>query len=158
MVKVLVVAVLTIATIGLSACAAAAPAETPAQSPAPTPSTSPAVSGDAILIETRITDARAHTGEVLVGSVIGEAEFCTGGVSSGSSQGPTITTIFTCPEGTLTVHYAPTQFSLVQGAPWEIVSGTGGFEGLIGGGSMVAAFDSDNPDSGREIFTGTVSS
>jgi hypothetical protein len=36
------------------------------------------------------------------------------------------------------------------------VRGTGRFEGLRGGGSMVAKFESDNPDSGREIFTGTV--
>jgi hypothetical protein len=78
-------------------------------------------------------------------------------VSSGSSQGPTITTIFTCPDGILTVEYAPSQHSLVQSSEWKVVSGTGTFEGLSGGGFMVAAFTSDDPDSGREIFTGTVS-
>jgi hypothetical protein len=45
---------------------------------------------------------------------------------------------------------------LVQGGVWEVVRGTGRFEGLRGGGSMVAKFESDNPDGGREIFTGTV--
>jgi hypothetical protein len=39
---------------------------------------------------------------------------------------------------------------------WEVVRGTGSFEGLRGGGSMVAKFASDDPDSGREFFTGTV--
>jgi hypothetical protein len=127
-------------------------------SPVPTASTHAVVGGDAILIETHITDARAHTGAVLDGSVLGESAFCPGGVSAGSSQGPTITTTFTCPEGTLTVRYAPTQFSLAQSAAWEIVSGTGEFGALVGGGSMVAVFEADDPDAGREIFTGTVGS
>jgi hypothetical protein len=39
---------------------------------------------------------------------------------------------------------------------WEVVRGTGRFEGLRGGGSMAVKFESDNPDRGREIFTGTV--
>ncbi len=39
---------------------------------------------------------------------------------------------------------------------WEVVRGSGKFEGLRGGGSMVATFESDDPDSGRKIFTGTV--
>ena len=43
-----------------------------------------------------------------------------------------------------------------QSAVWEIVSGTGRFEGLRGGGSMVARFESKDPDKGRETFTGTV--
>jgi hypothetical protein len=114
------------------------------------------VRGDAILIETRITDARQHTGEVLDVSVFGEHAFCRGGTSTGGSEGPTITTTFRCPDGTLEVRYAPTQPSLVQGSVWELVSGTGRFEGLRGGGSMVAVFESDDPDSGREIFTGTL--
>ena len=114
------------------------------------------MSGDAILIETRVTNAKRHTGEVLGGSVIGESAFCRGGKTSGGSEGPTITTTFRCPGGTLKVQYAPTQRSLVQGGVWEVVRGTGSFEGLRGGGSMVAKFESDDPDSGREIFTGTV--
>ena len=128
MTKVGLVMVVTMAAIGLSACAVEneasvrsdAPAETPAsQSPTLAPS-----SGDAILIETRITDAKLHAGEVLAGSVIGESAFCPGGESSGSSQGPTITTTFSCPDGTLTVQYAPTQRSLVQSAEWVVVKGT----------------------------------
>ena len=55
------------------------------------------------------------------------------------------------------MEFAPTQFSHVQGAAWTIVSGTESFKGWQGGGSMVAKFDSDNPDIGGEVFTGLVS-
>src|SRR4051812_7489280 len=147
------------AALGVAACGGGdsrtvtvAPAETSAERT----STSPAVpGGDAMLIETRVTDARRHTGKVLGGSVIGESAFCRGGTTSGGSEGPTITTTFHCPGGTLKVQYAPTQRSLVQGAVWGVVSGTGTFKGLRGGGSMVAKFESDDPDRGRETFTGT---
>jgi hypothetical protein len=119
-------------------------------------STSPPVSGDAVLIDTRITNARRHTGEVLGASAIGESAFCRGGKTSGGSEGPAITTTFRCPGGTLKVRNAPTQRSLVQGAAWDVVGGTGSFEGRRGGGSMVAKFKSDDPDTGRETFTGTL--
>ena len=158
MLKVSLLVLMSIAAVGLTACSAPAEAPTPTSSSTPAASAPEVVRGDGILIETRITDARAHTGEVLDGSLLGESAFCPGGTSTGSSQGAVITTIFECPEGTLTVTYAPTQFSLVQSSPWEIASGTGSFEGLIGGGSMVAAFGPEDPDSGREIFTGTVAS
>ena len=117
-------------------------------------SASPA-GGDAILIETRITNAMQHAGKVVV-VFIGESAYCRGAESSGGSAGPTITSTLQCPEGTLKLQYAPTQRSLVQGATWRIASGTGTFKGLHGGGSMVAKFQSENPDRGQEIFTGTV--
>jgi hypothetical protein len=160
--KARLVMALTIAASGLAACGGdkgddastvSAPAETSVQE---TPTSAP-VSGDAILIETRVTNAKRHTGVVLGVSVIGESAFCRGGKTSGGSEGPTITTTFRCSGGTLKVQYAPTQRSLVQGGVWEVVRGTGRFEGLRGGGSMVATFESDDPDSGREFFTGTVS-
>jgi hypothetical protein len=44
----------------------------------------------------------------------------------------------------------------MRGAVWEVVNGTGRYKGLRGGGSMVAKFGSDDPDQGRETFTGTV--
>jgi hypothetical protein len=161
----LVTALMTV--IGLAACggddgedvrtvtvpATVAPAET---SVSETAVASASAGGDAILIETRITDARRHRAEVIGGSVIGETAFCRGGTASGGSDGPTITTTFHCAGGTLTVQFAPTQPSSVQGSVWEIVAGTGRFDGLHGGGSMVATFKSDDPDAGREVFTGTV--
>jgi len=156
-----VVLALTIAT-GLAACGGdngggvrtvtVAPADPSAQE---TSGAAP-VRGDAILIETRVTNARRHTGMILAGSVIGESPFCRSGTSSGASDGPTITTTFRCPGGTLKVQYAPTQPSRVQSAVWEVVRGTGSLQGLRGGGSMVARFDRDDPDRGRETFTGTV--
>ena len=160
MIKARLVMALAFAASGLAACGGdngrdartvtVAPAEASAQE------TSAPVSGDAILIETRVTNAKRHTGEVLGVSVIGESAFCLGGKTRGGSEGPAITTTFRCPGGTLKVQYAPTQPSLVQGGVWEVVRGTGRFEGVRGGGSMVAKFESDNPDGGREIFTGTV--
>jgi hypothetical protein len=161
MTKARLVMALTIASSGLAACGGdnggdvrtvtVAPADTSVQE-----TSTPPVSGDAILIETRVTDAKRHTGEVLGVSVIGESAFCRGGRTSGGSDGPTITTTFRCRGGTLKVQYAPTQPSLVQSAVWEVVGGTGRFEGLRGGGSMVARFESDDPDTGWEIFTGTL--
>jgi hypothetical protein len=118
---------------------------------------SAAPSGIPILIETRITDAMKHTGEVADASVFGETPFCRGGTSTGGSEGATITSTFKCPNGTLTVSYTPTQNSSVQGTTWQVESGTGDWEGLTGGGSMIARFDGDDPDAGQEIFAGTVS-
>jgi hypothetical protein len=111
--------------------------------------------GDAILIETRVTDAAQHMGEVLRGSVIGESAFCPGGKTSGGSEGALITTTFRCSDGTLKVQFAPIQHSLVQSAEWVVVSGTGRYKDLRGGGWMVARFK--NPEQGGETFTGTVS-
>jgi len=130
-------------------------AESPTQT-SPTSPTSAPVFGRPTLIETRITDAVRHVGVVLGTSVIGESVFCRGGRTRGGSEGAAITTTFHCPDGTLTVRYSPTQRSLVQGAPWEVVSGTGSWAGLRGGGSMVAVFEKEDPDRGREVFTGTI--
>ena len=125
-----------------------------------TPAEGAPATGDAILIKTRITSAEKHTGEVLDGSVIGESAFCPGGKTKGGSAGAEITATFQCPDGRLTVSYSPTQRWLVQSSEWEVVSGTGSFKGLQGGGWMVARFVSEDPavahpDDG-ETFTGTV--
>jgi hypothetical protein len=103
-----------------------------------------------------VLDAREHRGEVVGTSVLGESAFCRGGRSTGGSEGSTITTTVHCRGGTLTVRYFPIQRSLVQGSQWEVVDGTGSFAGQQGGGTMVAVFDEDDPDRGREVFTGTV--
>lgn len=151
-----------IALLGLAACgsddaedARASATRTPG-SPSPAEPTSAPVGADPILIEQRITDARLHTGVVVGTSVLGEAAFCPGGKSSGGSEGAAITETFQCSDGTLQVRFSPRQRSLVQGAPWEVVRGTGVFDGLRGGGSMIAKFDEKNPDVGRVIFVGTI--
>jgi hypothetical protein len=148
-------ATLAVAAIGLAACGGYTGGEVRTVTVPAVEQDTPAT-GDAILIETRITDAKAHTGEVLSGSVIGESAFCPGGKSSGGSDGALITSTFRCPDGSLKVSYSPMQQSLVQGAVWEVVSGTGSYEGLRGGGSMVARFGNIDPDEGRETFTGIV--
>jgi hypothetical protein len=165
MLKTKIVLALVVAMSALGACATddggeAKPGAT-ATAPAPatvTEAAAPTVtSGDPILIETRVTNARGHTSDVLDSSLIGEKAFCRGGTTRGSSSGPVITTRFKCGDGTLEIQFAPTQVSWSQGAPWTIVGGTGSFKGLNGGGSMVAVFRDKDPDVGREIFTGLVS-
>lgn len=148
-------ATLVVAAIGLAACGGDNGGEVRTVTVAAVEQDTTAT-GDAILIETRITNAKAHTGEVLSGSLIGESAFCPGGKTSGGSEGAVITSTFRCADGSLIVRYSPIQHSLVQGAPWEVVSGTGSYEDLRGGGSMVARFGSKDPDEGRETFTGTV--
>ncbi len=162
MLRVKLIAAVTFATIGLAACGSddvedvrPIATKTPG-SPSPENSMSAPVSGTPILIEQRITDAKLHAGVVVGASVFGESAFCPGGKSSGGSEGAAITETFQCSDGTLEVRFSPTQRSLVQGAPWEVVSGTGSFEGLRGGGSMIGKFDEKNPDVGRVIFVGTV--
>jgi len=162
MTRVGLVLVLTIAASGLAACGGddgaevrtvtVPPADTAAQQP-PNPA---AMNTTPILIQTTVINARHHKAVVRGGSFIGESAFCPGAKATGGSEGPTITTTFRCRGGTLKVQYAPTQHSLVQGSVWEVVSATGSFEGVRGGGSMVARFERDDPDAGGEIFTGTV--
>jgi hypothetical protein len=48
------------------------------------------------------------------------------------------------------------QPELVSSALWEVVSGSGSFEGLRGGGSMAVRFESKDPDRGPATFTGTI--
>jgi hypothetical protein len=93
------------------------------------------MTGDAILIETRITEFERHTAEVLSESFIGGSAFCRGGKASGGGS-PAVITTFRCPRGRLRIRFAPMQRSSVQSAVWEVVSGTGSFAGLRGGGSM----------------------
>lgn len=149
-------------TASLVACAGGSGGDLPPDAPATAEesaqqSSPPApIFGMPILIETQIQNAAQHVGVVLRTSVIGESAFCRGGKASGGSEGAAITTTFRCRNGTLKVRYSPIQRSLVQGAAWNVVGGTGAMAGLRGGGSMVAIFEKDDPDTGREIFTGTV--
>ena len=136
---------------------AAPPDATTAADPPTQESSTPApIFGKPILFQTQVHNAEQHVGIVLRTSVIGESAFCRGGRTSGGSEGAAITTTFHCRDGTLQVRYSPIQRSLVQGAAWDVVGGTGSMAGLRGGGSMVAIFEKGDPDTGRETFTGTV--
>ena len=154
MVDRLLVVSLAVAALGLAACGGGDGDGVDVRTVTVPATESAPADGDAILIETRVTDAAQHTGEVLRRSVLGESEFCPGGKTSGGSEGALITTTFRCSDGTLKVRFAPTQHSLVQSAEWVVVSGTGRYNDLRGGGSMVASFK--NPEQGGETFTGTV--
>ncbi len=121
--------------------------------------------GEPILIETNVTflenpTAKAETqGEVLPGSTLGDAPFCVGGTFSDRHGEPPLGLVvktIRCPNGGLTITFSPTQPSLKQSGDWEVVTGSGGFEGLSGGGEFEAVLESKGGE-GRETFTGTVS-
>ena len=120
--------------------------------------------GEPILIKTHVVfledpDAEGEsTGEVLPGSTIGDSAFCAGGRFSDRHGEPPLGLVvktFRCPGGRLTITFSPTEPSLKQSSDWEVVKGSGRFEGLSGGGRMRAVFESKGGE-GRETFTGTV--
>jgi hypothetical protein len=121
-----------------------------------------------VVIETSVSIAATEraetiaTGEVLEGSTLGGSPFCVGGTiedSHGSSD-PEVILIartITCPDGKVRIDLRPelTQ-SLTQTGSWTIVSGSGAYEGLSGGGEMEITNDPDPDAPARETFTGTV--
>jgi hypothetical protein len=120
--------------------------------------------GVPILIKTHLAFVEDPTakvgamGEVLSGSTIGDSAFCSGGRFSDRHGEPPLGSVvktFRCPGGRLTITFSPTQPSLKQSSDWEVVKGSGRFEGLSGGGRMKAVFESKGGE-GRETFTGTV--
>lgn len=120
--------------------------------------------GDPILIKTHVVfledpSAKVETmGEVLPGSTIGGSAFCAGGRFSDRHGEPPLGLVvktFSCPGGRLTITFSPTEPSLKQSSDWEVVNGSGRFEGHSGGGRMTAVFESKG-GAGRETFTGTI--
>ena len=120
--------------------------------------------GESILIRTHVAflegpQREGETmGEVLPGSTISDSAFCAGGRFSDRHGEPPLGLVvktFRCPGGTLTITFSPTEPSLKQTSDWQVVNGTGRFEGLSGGGRMRAVFESKGGE-GRETFTGTV--
>ena len=113
--------------------------------------------GEAILIKTHAT---IPTGEVLSGSSIGDSPFCPGGTFSDKHGNDTIGLVdrtFRCPDGSLRIGFTPGHpQGRTQAGPWQVVSGTGAFEGLRGGGQMEIKYERGNSSEGRETFTGTV--
>ena len=96
-------------------------------------------------------------GEVLSGSLLGDAPFCPRGTFAGShASGGTIERTFTCPDGNLTIGFTPGKESgrTVTGR-WKLLSGTGAFKGMKGFGTMKTRFAADDTEA-RETFTGSV--
>jgi hypothetical protein len=57
----------------------------------------------------------------------------------------------------LETHQCPGGRLQIAFSPWEVVKGTGEFEGLRGRGWMVARFEKGTRNEGLETFTGTIS-
>jgi hypothetical protein len=125
--------------------------------------------GESLVIRTRVVIAaeeRAEpiaTGEVLDGSTLGGAAFCAGGtvLDAHGSTDPAVRLIvetITCPDGTVSVAFAPdvVPHGLTQTGSWMIVGGTGAFEGLRGSGEMEVLSDPDDDSIGHVTFTGNV--
>jgi hypothetical protein len=151
---------LTLATVGVAACG-----DDDADGGGTT--TAADATGETVLIKTRVgvPDAPNTPGpvELLAASRIGDSPFCAGGTihemhyEHGSPAGFIIERTFRCPAGTLKVGFSPTQPTRVVRMDWEVMNGTGEFEGATGGGRVVARFEKGEPPTpGQETFTGTV--
>ena len=112
--------------------------------------------GQAILNKTHINfRSEPFTGELLPGSSIGDSPFCPGATfRDGDADGPwLVEKTLDCPDGTLRVGFSPEGVGHKQTGPWEVLGGTGAFEGLRGKGEMEVT---GKAGEGRETFTGTV--
>ena len=106
------------------------------------------------------------TGEVAEGSTLGGSPFCVGGTiwDTHGSPDPEVALIartITCPEGRVRMAITPQvsqemRQDLTQTGSWQIVSGTGAFEGLRGRGEMEIVYDPDPKAPARGTYTGTI--
>ena len=110
------------------------------------------------------------TGTILEGSTLGGTPFCAGGtiLESHASLDPKmkahlIDRKITCPDGTVRIGFTPEvgagpapQGQTPQKGVWTIVSGTGEFAGLSGGGKREAMYGPNPTSPVRSTLTGTV--
>ena len=110
------------------------------------------------------------TGTILEGSTLGGTPFCVGGtiLDSHASLDPKLRAYLidrkiSCPDGTVRIGYTPEvgasrdpEGQTPQKGVWTIVSGTGEYEGLGGGGKSEAVYGSNPSSPVRSTFTGTV--
>lgn len=138
---------------------------------APTTASTAGSRGEPIVIRLRLVIADAEgaeivaTGEVLEGSTVGATRFCVGGTTEDrhASEDPAmepyglLDRTITCPDGTVRVGFTPEVVPLgeTQGGSWTIVSGTGRYEGLRGGGEMVNEPGPDREAPAHETLAGT---
>jgi hypothetical protein len=152
---------LTLATVVLAACG---DGDGDRNGGATAPGVDDGVSGEGsqeIVIETRVNFEQDVTGEVLEGSFIGDSPFCPGGTFSdqeGNDEIGLVDRTFECPDGTLRIGITPgVGQDGTQTGPWQVVSGTGAYEGVEGDGQWRVTLDPGDDTKGRETFTGTVS-
>jgi len=110
------------------------------------------------------------TGTILEGSTLGGTPFCAGGtiLESHASLDPKMKAYLidrkiTCTDGTLRIGFTPEvgagpapQGQTPQKGVWTIVSGSGEYEGLSGGGKSEAVYGPNPRSPVRSTFTGTV--
>jgi hypothetical protein len=143
---------LAVASLGLAACGGDGADESDGIS-------TPAESGEEIVIETHITFPRdgPPTGEVLDESSVGGSPLCPGGTFTDQQAGGEwfVEKSIECDDGSLEIGFSPGEPSKrTQKGPWEVLSGTGSYEGLRASGEMITTFVGETE--GRETFTGTV--
>jgi hypothetical protein len=134
------------------------------------PSTSPPV-GEPIVIRDTVEIAATAgsepiaTGKVVDGSTLGGASFCVGGTirDTHANLDPAIEKLglidrtFTCSDGTVRIVFTPGEVQNgIQPGTWSVVSGTGTFQGLSGGGTMETVYGPTEASETRETMTGTV--
>jgi len=101
-------------------------------------------------------------GKVLDGSSLGDSPFCPGGTfrdRHGDAEIGLVDRTFRCSGGSLRIGFTPgvPEDPQTQNGPWNVVSGTGDFEGIQGHGEMEIKYEPGTHGSeGRETFTGTI--
>ena len=128
-----------------------------------------AARGEPIVIRTRMVIAATEgaepiaTGEVIAGSTLWGAAFCTGGTIRDTHASPDpdtflIARTITCPDGTMRIELAPEvePQGETQTGSWTIAGGTGAYVGLHGSGAMEVVYGPDADSPARETLTGAV--
>ena len=118
-------------------------------------------SAESIVIRTEVHLPSIRIG---AGSTIGGRSFCPGGTAKdqhGESNIGLVDRTLTCPGGTLRIGFDPhPPVGNKQTGSWRVISGSGSYAGLRGGGQFVMTYDpgdhSAHPTHWRERFTGTV--
>jgi len=165
---------LTLATVGFAACGDDDGGETDAATTSGVESdvsTDAAEAGEDVVIKTQVKinaaeenrGSNVSRGEILDGSTIGDTPFCPSGTfQDAHSEDPAIGFVdrtIQCPDGSLRIGFSPgpPPTPLTQSGPWQVVSGTGAFEGMEGDGEMEIRYEAHTQATeGRETFTGTV--
>ena len=120
-----------------------------------------AAEGDALLIRTALrATEQSGRGVIQRGSLLGEEEFCPGGTFTDRIARPEIGMVksLRCADGTLEIGFDPDPSTRVQTSEWRVLGGTERYADIQGQGWVVVEFEAGSPGTGRETFTGVVTS